>query len=418
MLNTRRDVPHVTIVTSGHPSSCPRMVKAADAAVDAGFKVRLVSVDSVDWAAPLDAALVSQRRWEWTRVRLRRAEHPLRRRWVSARHRTARIIAATVHPQRAWLRLAIRAYARTHAELVRAIMAAPFDLVYGGTVGALAATAEAAHRAGRPFGLDLEDYHLDESEDADARLTHALADRVVRTSLRGARFLTTASVPMAQRYDRDCGVSPHVVHNVVPRPAAPTGADVPRGPLQFYWFSQTVGPGRGLEEMVAAVAAAGIEAALHLRGSRGEDFVRSLRRDAQDRGARLSITLHPPAAADDMVALCREHTVGLALEQGAVVNRDVCVTNKVLTYLAAGVAVIATATSGHEFVASHAPEALACYPAGDVAALATILRRWDTDRDALARARAASWHAAEERFFWEHPLERGMLMRAYEQALA
>lgn len=407
----------ITVVTSGHPSSCPRMVKAADAAHDAGFAVRLVSVDFADWAASLDAGVVSRRNWEWSRVRLRGAEHPLRSRWVSARQRTARALAATMSPQRAWLQLAITAYARTHAELVNAILAAPFDLVYGGTVGALAATAEAARRANRPFGLDLEDYHLDESEEADAGLTHALAGRVVRTSLCGARFVTTASVPMAQRYERDCGVSPHVIHNVVPRPAAPLHREVPRGPLQLYWFSQTVGPGRGLEEIVAAVAAAGIEAALHLRGSRGEDFVQALRRDARDTGAHLSITLHPPAAADDMVALCREHMIGLALEQGAVVNRDVCVTNKVLTYLAAGMAVIATATSGHRFVADHAPAALACYPAGDIAALALMLRRWDSNREELARARAASWHAAETRFHWEHPRERGALLQAFEGAL-
>ena len=394
------------------------MVKAADAAVAAGFRVRLISVDFADWAAALDDTLVRSRQWEWTRVSLRRANHPVRSRWVSARHRAARAVVKAVTQHRAGIGLTTRAYARTHSELVSAILEQPFDLLYGGTVGALAATAEAARRAGRPFGLDFEDYHLSESEDADAALTHALAADVVRAALDGASFTTTASAPMARQYARDYGVAPVTVHNVVPRQVAAPHVNPPVGALPLYWFSQTVGPGRGLEEVVAAVGIAGIDAVLHLRGARGAEFVDTLRSAARQHAAKLEILLHPAAPADEMVDLCRQHPIGLSVEQPFVINHDVCVSNKVMTYLAAGMAVIATATQGHEYVARHAPGALACYPAGDAVALAKVLREWHDDRDLLARARQASWHAADTRFYWEHPLERGALIAAYEKALS
>jgi glycosyltransferase involved in cell wall biosynthesis len=388
------------------------MVKAADAAVEAGFDVRFVSVDFADWAARLDETLVARRRWRWHPVPLRRATHPMRSRFVSARHRAARALAGALTPERAPLTVCVSAYARTHRELVAAILAEPGDLIYGGTVGALAATVVSARRAGCAFALDLEDYHLAESEDADAALTHALAARVLPHAVRDARFVTTASGPMASQYTHACGIKPLVIHNVVPKPTRQAAIELSAGPLSLYWFSQTIAAGRGLEDVVTAVARAGIDAELHLRGSRGEAFVEQLRRDAQERGARIRIVVHGPGPADDMVALCRPHAIGLSLESTGVLNRDVCVSNKVLTYLAAGLAVVATRTQGHLAVAEHAPKALACYASGDVDALAHILRQWDEDRALLRSARCASLQAAERRFHWEHPLERDALVDA------
>jgi glycosyltransferase involved in cell wall biosynthesis len=186
----------------------------------------------------------------------------------------------------------------------------------------------------------------------------------------------------------------------------------------LYWFSQTVGAGRGLEEIVAGVAAAGIEAEIHLRGAGGSTFVETLRQDRRRHGARVAIELHPPGPADDMVAFCRDHAIGLALEQPITINRDLCITNKILTYLAAGLAIVATSTRGHRYVEQHAPCAITCFRAGDTMALASTLRRWDDDRRTLAQARRASWRAAVDRFHWEHPLERGALVAAVERAMS
>jgi hypothetical protein len=222
---------------------------------------------------------------------------------------------------------------------------------------------------------------------------------------------------MAEQYRSTLGVAAHVVHNVMPRSSAPAAFDVPSGALKLYWFSQTVGAGRGLEDIITGVALAGIDAELHLRGSGGEAFVEQLRHEARAHGARVTIVLHPPAAADDMVALCRDHAIGLAVEQPNAVNRDLCVTNKILTYLSAGLAVVATSTQGHRYVAQHAPGAIACYAADDPADLAATLKRWHDDRAALACARQASWRAGQERFYWEHPMERGVLVEALERAI-
>ena len=410
--------PRVTVVTAGHPSTCPRMVKAADAAVEGGYDVRFVSVDYIEWAAPLDHDVVRRRQWRWTPVALSRAQHPFLSKSVSARQRMARAMSTVLEVERTPAACVSRAYARTHPELLAAILNEPFDFVLGGTVGALGAVAAAARQAGKPFALDFEDFHPAESEDADAELTHALATRVVRDAIDGVAFTTAASAPMAQAYEQQFAVRPLVIHNVVARPTALPRRDDAGRALRLYWFSQIVGPKRGLDDIVRAVGAAGIAAELHLRGVERPDYVADLRNLARREGADLQISVHTPAVPDELVELSASFDIGLSPEQEGVLNRALCLPNKPLTYLAAGLAVIATDTPGQRTMNDAAADAIWWYRPGAIDQLASGLRRWDADRVALARARRAAFEAALRRYHWEHPLERGALMTAMRNALS
>src|SRR2546428_14167779 len=80
--------------------------------------------------------------------------------------------------------IVVRAYSRVHDELVRAALAEPADFFYGGTSAVLAATAEAASRAGRHFALDLEDFHS--GEETEPSLETSLASRVWTAPLSSA----------------------------------------------------------------------------------------------------------------------------------------------------------------------------------------------------------------------------------------
>jgi glycosyltransferase involved in cell wall biosynthesis len=113
-----------------------------------------------------------------------------------------------------------------------------------------------------------------------------------------------------------------------------------------------------------------------------------------------------------MVDLCRGYDVGLSLEQGHVQNHALCLGNKALTYVLAGLAIVLTATPGQQPLAADLGEGALVYAPGDVATLAKGLRRWADDRAMLARARAAAWRGARERWHWEHHDERGALLAA------
>ena len=87
-------------------------------------------------------------------------------------------------------------------------------------------------------------------------------------------------------------------------------------------------------------------------------------------------------------------------------SRDLTVTNKMLHYLLAGLAVVASDTSGQQEIARQAPDAVFLYPSGDVGALAAQLNALLESRDALQRATAAALRAAEDTFCWERQEDR------------
>jgi hypothetical protein len=312
----------------------------------------------------------------------------------------------------------VRAYSRVHTELVAAATAQPADLFYGGTTGALAATAEAAARQDVPFALDLEDFHSGEQQGTDAALVNALAARIESELLPRAAALTTAGTAIRDEYQTRYGVVATSVNNTFPLPvSAPRIVDRRSGdPLRMYWFSQTIGPDRGLEEVIAAVGMAGVPAELHLRGRPVADYAADLQRLVSEVAPALHLTIHAPISPDSMVDACRPFDIGLAVEQPDVRSRDLCLTNKALTYPLAGLAIVVTTTAGQRAFAADVAEGALAYAPGDVRTLAAGLVRWFAEPARLTCARRASWAAAARRWHWEHPAERDALVGAVEAA--
>jgi hypothetical protein len=301
---------------------------------------------------------------------------------------------------------------------VRAVLREPADLLYGGGAG-LSAVAEAGQRAGVSYAIDLEDFHTAEQDLSPAAdLAHALAERIERDALPRATFLTAAGVAIADAYAHKYGVRAIPINNTFPLPAKPPDLAARSGEgLRFYWFSQTIGPGRGLEDVIRGVGVAGICGELHLRGRPVPDYFDGLSRLARDAAPRLKVVQHEPAPPDAMVELCRGYDIGLSVEQGRVVSRALCLTNKAFTYMLAGLAVIFTDTPGQRRLACDLGEGALLYRPGDITALGHSLQSWANDPRCLWRARAAAWQAAQRRWHWEHPEEQGALVRACAAAL-
>ena len=74
--------------------------------------------------------------------------------------------------------------------------------------------------------------------------------------------------------------------------------------LRLYWFSQTIGAGRGLEEVVRAVGLAGIPAELHLRGRPANGYLETLRALTTTAAPKARIFVHEPSPPDEMAREC------------------------------------------------------------------------------------------------------------------
>lgn len=400
----------ICIVTWAHVSNNPRVVKEADALAEAGHDVRVVAHQADAEFTARDADVVRRRPWRFVPLRIGAAHGRVA--WLG-RRATQR--AARMAFDAGLARPSLRDYALNPytAPLSRLAACEAADLVIGHNLRALPASARAAAVLGARLGFDFEDLHFAEMPESAG----FAAERALVTAVEGAYvprcdFLTASAPGIADEVARAYGVRrPEVILNSFsPGDALAASTRVPADRADsapsLYWYSQVIGPERGLEEAIAAIGALGMPVALHLRGRVDAAYRQHLLALAAAAGIDAAMRFHAPAPADDLVALASQHDVGLALEQPISLNRDLCVTNKILTYLAAGVAVAATATRGQRVVMDAAPGAGFTYPPGDAVALAEGLRRLLASPRALADAKRASATAAAARFNWEHESTR------------
>jgi glycosyltransferase involved in cell wall biosynthesis len=407
--------PRICIVTAGHLSTCPRMLKAADALHGDGYHVHVVSVNHTEWATAADRAVMATRGWQWTAVDYARETARVTQVATGARLRAAQALSAVAGATYTPIAAATRAVSRAHDEIVRAVAAEAADVIYGGTTGALAATADAADRLGVPYGLDLEDFHSAEQGGADGAHIGTLVERIERDVFGSARFLTAASPMIAEAYVDKYGVRPVTIHNTFS--IAPPPASTPESrPLRVYWFSQTLGSGRGLEDLLHALGRIERPSELHLRARPIPEYLVTLHAAQRASAPHVTLVLHEPAPPDEMVALAQPYDVGFSGEETAVVNHRLCLGNKIFTYLAGGVPVILSRTPAQAAFAPAIGSAALTYECGDVDGLATVLGQFAADAARRREARCAARAAADRRWHWEHPEDRGALLDAVRAA--
>lgn len=403
-------------MTPGQPSINPRLVKEADALVEAGHDVHVLCAHTISWADEADKTLLSARRWtcsyvggEWRTARYW---------WTRLRYGMVRRLVGIwkmFRTSRNW------AICRTTPELVVAACQCEADLYVAHYVGALAAAGAVARETGSLLAFDMEDFESGYYEyKTGPRPTDFLAESIEREYLPECCYVTAASPGIATAYSAKYGIPmPTSILNVFPlaeRPAQfrKTNSD---GPLRLYWFSQTIGPGRGLEDVIRAMGKLkDCKIELHIRGMSRADFWRSLRDLAASNGVTpQAIVLHAPALPCEMIRAAAEFDVGLALERPASPNRDVCLTNKIFSYLLAGNAVAATATQGQKPILDAIGRAGFLYEAGDVDGLVHGLRFWHNDRRELQQARSEAWSLGTRQYNWD--LEKKKLVQIVNTAL-
>lgn len=129
------------------------------------------------------------------------------------------------------------------------------------------------------------------------------------------------------------------------------------------WFSQTIGPGRGLETILQALHFLSAKTELHLIGECVQGYDEELKKIFPfNKGHQLII--HPAVKHHELVSILAQHSIGLAIENNTPENKNTTISNKILQYLQAGIKVLATDTAGQEEVATYFKEAVVTVPVG------------------------------------------------------
>jgi glycosyltransferase involved in cell wall biosynthesis len=387
----------VCLVTSGSIGSDPRLIKEAHALVGAGAVVRVVAVG---WKSPVDAVerdAVVLARVPWA-CDLLDPGTIFSQRVRSVARRAARALwTAGVRTET----IARVSYQPLIGRLGRLAKSKHADLFIAHNLPALPATADAARFHAAKLGFDAEDFHsgqFADSQDPDANCARYFEGRY----LPHCDYVSAASDGIGDAYSTAYEIrKPVTILNVFALDLAPPDAASARSSPSLYWFSQTIGAGRGLELALRAIAASRSRPVLHVQGSSSGTYPDSLKRLAHSLGIADRIAFLPAAAPDDLPRIAAQFDAGLATELADTPNRRICLSNKVFTYLLAGIPVLATDTPAQTELAAELPTVLRLLPLDDPRRWAEIIDALLLDAPTLASARLAASAAARNRFNWD-----------------
>jgi glycosyltransferase involved in cell wall biosynthesis len=402
----------VCIVSPGNLSSNPRLVKEASALHEAGFRVTAVTCAYNPALEPFDDEIAAEASWKIVRVPRLAGERYL--------NRGARPLAGILCGLGLDVPTAIAANASggPSSALRRAAVRIRADLYIAHYIAALPAAAAAARRHGAMLGFDAEDFHAGEGGSGEAeRFRMKMVEMVEAASVPACSHVTAASPLIGQAYAARYGVAPRTVLNVFPLDMAPVGSAAPQsGPrsLRAYWFSQTIGLDRGLQAFLAAMAVAKTRISLDIRGSNRWGHGDGLMAMARELGIADRVTLLPMAPPDEMVRLAAAYDLGLSLETDVSENRRLCLTNKIFTYLLAGVPTMMSDTPAQSAFAPDLGKAAVLVSLSDRDGMARQLDWLATVPQALAEAKAEAWRLGRERYNWD--VEKNVLIASVAAA--
>lgn len=386
----------VCLVTPGSLASNPRLLKEASALHDADYEVTAVVCPQGGALGEFDDALMRQAPWHVHRA----AHSAMERYWAMVSRPLGRLMEG------AGLDVPIATAAAAYGGLVRTLRAAVAeiraDLYVAHYVAALPAAAAAADRHGALLGFDAEDFHSGEGADtAQAAFRMRMVEQVERQTVSRCSHLTAASPLIAKAYAAKYGVSPVTVLNVFPVDMAPREPGTESvGPLRAYWFSQTIGLDRGLQTFLQAMARTRVEVTLDVRGDNRWGHGDKLMEMARELGIAGRVRLLPMAPPAEMVRLAAAYDLGLSLETDVTENRRICLTNKIFTYLLAGVPVLMSDTPAQRLLAPELAAAGRVVSLAQPEAVAAAI-----DELALparrAEAKATAWRLGRERYNWD-----------------
>ncbi len=391
----------------------PRPQKEAEALANAGHDVTVMGIWFDSMLMERDRALFANKSWRFVPILDFQPIHRWRNQHVRAQTRLAKEIYQrfkrfSPHLLGYGAIAMLKAAREFHADLT--IVHSEAGLWIG----------DQLLDAGYQVGVDFEDWF---SEDLlpEARISRPINQlkRLESRLIQDCQYCLTTSNAMADAMAKAYHApTPTVIYNCFPdQPRSESRIFKDRQNLNLcslHWFSQTIGPGRGLELLFEALPLLNNPVEIHLRGQYSDSARRWLEPLVPDEW-RDRLFIHSTVPTDQLLDRIAEHDIGLALEVPHCPSRQLTITNKLFQYLQAGLAVVATDTLGQQEIFSKVSTIGRLVAHNSSESLAQALNELIRKRGELAIAKATARTAAEQLFNWEH--QANQLRAQAERAL-
>ena len=327
----------VLIVTSAQPSANPRMKKEAIALNESGYAVTVLFSPLSFWADAIDDELFAeQNNITWIKAGFHATKQPFYYQLALFRQRFYKLVYllfGNIHGA------ALKSMVLFSQELKNKALSSKADLYIGHNLGALPSIVSASKKFKAPCLFDFEDFHRGEGDAIHYDKVAAIEEDYVK-DLTGA---ITSSPLIEKAYNQLYPtLQSQTVLNCFSLSTKNDNKKAPPIPLKLFWFSQTIGLNRGLEEVIKALGLLSeCSIQLTLLGNVSEDIKQYFIELCIDYAYNPSnIIFSPIVSEDELIAIASNHHIGLATEISSISNRDICLTNKLFTYLIAGNAIL------------------------------------------------------------------------------
>lgn len=399
----------ISIVTSGHICTNPRVVREADVLSAAGHDVTVIGVSFDPKQAELDEQMLKKRAWIYQAAAdLRRGLllSTLNRTWSRFRSYSARCLLAANLQDPHSLGYAVD-------RLLTSSIKQNADLTIAHLEVAMWIGME-MHRRGHRVGVDIEDWYSESSPEPNLprlRFLRALEQEILSYSV----HMTTTSMAMADALEAfyKC-VKPKVIYNSLPSVQQRCFATHNNDWTRFIWFSQTLGKDRGLQDVFGALPLLEGHWTLELRANASSEM-RSWVESQVPLSLRPRVTIEPTVPPDELPRVVAKHDIGLALEPLSCRNKALTVSNKMFQYLQSGLLVAASDTPGQREVLNAFPQGGRLYSPGDCISLARVLNSWLHDPLQIRGLKDVISREANQRFGYERQAQR--LLESVSRAL-
>lgn len=392
----------VVLITTGQPSVNPRIVKEADALYAAGFEVMVLFCFWMQWADDADQSLLKNVRWSYTLVGGSPSKNKLLYFLTKARFKINKELNKKFGNS---FLFAERSQARCFDELLRIAKSIKAQWYIGHNLGALSVAVKSAAFHKALAGFDFEDYHREENAGMpiyeQRRIVYLEQKYIPRL-----HYISTSSPMITERVKRNFPIFSKPIITLLncfplsQQPEFSIKKDNKKS-LQLFWFSQTVGANRGLEIVLDALKhLSNPNIHLTLVGRYDKEMQKYINDHA--RSIFNSIHLAGIITPNFLPDFAAQFDIGLAAEVKTSLNRNICLTNKIFTYLLAGNCILASDTAAQkDFMASYEDIGL-LYRSNNAEDLANQIRKLYDDHDLLNRLKRNALELAQTRLNWEN----------------
>ena len=382
----------ILIATASHLSSCPRLIKEAQLLTKQGYKVIVVYLESIPRISILDQNIqVNNPEWEFVSIK-----------WGNA---IDNIISKLTYRIFKFFNQQSVYIQSTSKVLITTILNFKADLYIAHHPSVLVAVALAAKLHKAKYSYDIEDAfpYVEDGrflDNPDKTILEIEKEYIPNTA-----FTTSASPLYSDLYLKN--------YNLKSKPIDLLNVfDINTNEVKYidrkdlkkvslYWYSQTVGLNRGLQDLFTAVNELPINSfELHIRGNCEISVRENLISLIMVREHIPNIFFHDSVSIEELEERNKEHDIGFAIEVNSSLNKDMCISNKIFDYLRSGLMLVATNTRGHQYVINDLQNESIVYSPGDTITLSNELNKLIANPEQIKQAKTKSLQLAQEKYNW------------------